>query len=117
MIDAILLLSVSASIIVSVLLLISLRRLKRAIDKTGDAIASNYACLDYLKEEAEGSHQALQHLINRNEYHIAINKFNLSNTRLQLLMHQQYAVQNEDYENAGAFAQAISQIEELLNEE
>lgn len=117
MIDTILLLCVVASALISILLFISQRRLKKAVDCVCENIAGTYACLDYLKEEAENSHQALQHLIDRNEYQIVINKYNLSNTRLQLMLHRQYAINNEDYEGAGSLSQAIETIEGLLNDD
>lgn len=95
----------------------SLRKMKKAFDIACDAIASNYACFDYLKEEAEQNHDAIQYLIDRHEKHMVFTKYNLANTRLHFCMHQQAAVKAENYEDAQHFVKAISNIEELLENE
>lgn len=112
MYNAILLLSVLAIVIIACY--ISHRHLKKTTEDLQTMIASNYACLDYLKEEAEKTNLALQHLINRHELQIVMTKFNLSATRLQFLLHQQQAIKNEDFEGAASLATSISQIETLL---
>lgn len=92
----------------------SYRHFKKIINELREMIASNYACVDYLKEEADATHEALQHLINRHELHISMTKFNLAASRLQFILHQQIAIKNEKFEDAANIANAISQINRLL---
>lgn len=61
--------------------------------------------------------KTVRHMKDRNEYQITINKWNLVNTRLQMLLHQQYAVNNEDYENATTLAKSIALINTLLTDD
>lgn len=99
-----------------IVMLIAQRHVKRQMETLAEVIAGTYACLDYMKEEADHTHEAIQHLINRQGYHIAIDKFNLSASRMQFICHRNQAVQHEDYEDASQFSKAISNIEELLSE-
>lgn len=93
------------------------RQMKKAFEVACDSIAGNYACLDWLREEADKSHDALQFLINQHDKHMIMSRYNLANTRLSFSMHQQAAVKAEDFEGAANLAQAISNIEHLLQED
>lgn len=112
MYNAILLLSVLAVLIIACY--ISHRHLKKTTEDLQTMIASNYACLDYLKEYAGKTDHALQNLINRHEIQTMMTKYNLAATRLQFLHYQQQAVQNDDFEGAAILANSISQIEKIL---
>ncbi len=61
--------------------------------------------------------EALQRIINRQEYHIALSKYILAGTRLDFIGHKFACVEHEDYENAEQLEKTIHIIEELLSTE
>lgn len=61
--------------------------------------------------------EALQRIINRQEYHIALSKYILAGTRLDFIGHKFACVEHEDYENAAQLEKTIHIIEELLSTE
>lgn len=61
--------------------------------------------------------EALQRLINRQEYHIAMSKYILAGTWLDFMGHKFACVEHEDYENAAQLEKTIHIIEELLSTE
>ena len=61
--------------------------------------------------------EALQRLINRQEYHIALSKYILFGTRLDFIGHKFACVEHEDYKNAAQLEKTIHIIEELLSTE
>ena len=107
----------AATLLTTCCVLHNQRKLRRSVDEFADMIAGIYAHLDYLKEATDNNLKALQHILDRQELHIAIDKYNLSITRLQLIELRQNAVENEDYEGAATVSKSIEVVEKLLASE
>lgn len=115
MVNSILLTSaIVASLGTTIALISQCRKLKRVLEYTEESIAILCAQYDCLKEKSDEHKKMLEYLIDRQHYNTVMNKFMLSDTRLNFHLHRNVATQHEDYEGASMLSQSISQIEELL---
>ena len=95
--------------------------------QTREIALSLIGIIDILKKQSDSfklfvdleakNEEALQRIINRQEYHIALSKYILAGTRLDFIGHKQACVEHEDYENAAQLEKTIHIIEELLSTE
>lgn len=110
MTNILLLLSLSISVVLCALMIGVYRQLKKAMRREAEA----RACLDYLKDKIHDIDELVKDTAERNKHQIAMVKFILSNTRLDLMAHLDASISQEAYENANKLRKAISLIEDLL---
>lgn len=83
----------------------------------GEILKTQLDSFKLLADMDAKSKEALQRIINRQEYHIALSKYILAGTRLDFIGHKFACVEHEDYENAAQLEKTIHIIEALLSTE
>lgn len=83
----------------------------------GEILKTQLDSFKLLADMDAKNEEALQRIINRQEYHIALSKYILAGTRLDFIGHKFACVEHKDYENAAQLEKTIHIIEELLSTE
>lgn len=102
--------------VLNISLIIAHRFMRKRLILLNDNIANISARLDIINDNSNNLTFENKNIKDDLDYITVMTQYNLSVTRLQLMSYQNYAIQEDQFEEAAKIAKSISHIEQLLDD-